>query len=545
VSTAFGPSLSKIAPTEEKHFAIRGSSAEWQWILQTARPALLVALGYYVGTRVGFLMTPRGAPNSTFWPANAILVASFLSTPRRLWWTLVVSVLGAHLCAQLPSGVPLWTALGWFVTNTAEGLIAAFCITRFTSKESLFSSVRGVLAFVVFGVLFAPLATSFLDAASVVITGWGSGYWPLGEERFWTNALAELTVVPLIVLAADGISWIRNADSVRRWEAAVLAISTIVISVCVFRFEFGSAATTPAALYFPLPLLLWAAVRFQVGGLSASLLCMDLIAMWCTIHGHLPFPYASMWHNVVALQILFCMAAVPVMFLSAVMDEARRTQQSLRSVSAKLMQAQEQERSRIGRELHDDINQRLAMLALEIEELENSPANVQTGLQELRKQTLEISDDVQALSHDLHSTKLEYLGMAPGMKSWCREFGERYKMEIKFTGDVPNGLPADVGRSLFRVLQESLHNAHKHSATNQIDVQLAAREGQLHLIIRDAGKGFDVEQAKRGKGLGLTSMQERVRLVNGTIEIESQPMRGTTIHARVPLGDTGWLGMAG
>jgi signal transduction histidine kinase len=156
-------------------------------------------------------------------------------------------------------------------------------------------------------------------------------------------------------------------------------------------------------------------------------------------------------------------------------------------------------------------------------------------VQELRKQTIELSNDVQALSHDLHSSKLEYLGIVAGIKSWCKEFGERQRVEIDFRSDVSSILPLQVGLSLFRVLQEALNNSIKHSGVKRIEVQLR-EDSEIHLLISDLGRGFDVEAASQGKGLGLTSMRERARLVNGTISIESKPRGGTTIHVRVPLG---------
>jgi len=139
------------------------------------------------------------------------------------------------------------------------------------------------------------------------------------------------------------------------------------------------------------------------------------------------------------------------------------------------------------------------------------------------------------LSHELHSSKLEYLGVVPGIRSWCNEFGERQKMEIDFKSDVSSAVPLEVGVCLFRVLQEALHNALKHSGVRHIEVQVSEHLNEVHLLVRDSGKGFDVEAAIRSRGLGLTSMQERVRLLSGSIEIQSKPMGGTTIHVRVPL----------
>jgi len=130
---------------------------------------------------------------------------------------------------------------------------------------------------------------------------------------------------------------------------------------------------------------------------------------------------------------------------------------------------------------------------------------------------------------------VEYLGAIGGLKSWCKEFSERQRVELDFNNDVHSALPFEIGLSLFRVLQEALHNVMKHSGVKRIEVQLREDSGGIHLIIRDSGRGFDVKAASQGKGLGLTSMRERVRLVNGTIAIDSKPMSGTRIHVRVPL----------
>jgi PAS domain S-box-containing protein len=218
-------------------------------------------------------------------------------------------------------------------------------------------------------------------------------------------------------------------------------------------------------------------------------------------------------------------------------DITRRKQmeEALSDMSRKLLESQEQERARIGRELHDDIGQRLAMLAMELDQLQGNPSDVRNRVQRLREQTMQISSDVQALSHELHSSKLEYLGVVRGIKSWCKEFAARHRMEIDFRDDVSSLLPFEVGLCLFRVLQEALHNSVKHSGVKRIEVQLAEHANEVHLTVSDLGTGFDIEAAKQHGGLGLTSMQERVRLVNGTIEIQSKPLGGTTVRVRVPI----------
>ncbi len=212
---------------------------------------------------------------------------------------------------------------------------------------------------------------------------------------------------------------------------------------------------------------------------------------------------------------------------------------ALASVSRRMIEAQEQERTRIARELHDDIGQRLALLATNLQQLHPGPADlpgVRSRVGELKDQLSEIATDIQALSHRLHSSKLEYLGLATAMRGFCKEFGEQQKVEIDFeTHDLPSALSPDISLCFFRVLQEALHNSVKYSGVRHFDVRSWATPNEVHLTVSDFGSGFDIEAAKAGRGLGLISMDERLKILNGTLSIESQLKRGTTIHAFVPL----------
>ena len=219
--------------------------------------------------------------------------------------------------------------------------------------------------------------------------------------------------------------------------------------------------------------------------------------------------------------------------------ERKRAEAALADVSRRLIEAQEQERSRIARELHDDIGQRLALLAMELEQMHLGPPDlpeVRSRLGELHKQASDLAADIHTLSHELHSTKLEYLGAAAAMRDLCRELGEQTKVKIDFKSQgLPNPLPANISLCLFRVLQESLRNALKHSGAQQVEVELSGALDEIHLVVSDRGVGFNSKATKDGPGLGLISMEERLKLLKGTIAIESKPKHGTTIHARVPL----------
>ncbi len=219
--------------------------------------------------------------------------------------------------------------------------------------------------------------------------------------------------------------------------------------------------------------------------------------------------------------------------------ERKLAEAALANVSRKLIEAQEQERTRIGRELHDDIGQRLALVAVQLQQLQKDRLtlpSVRSRLGELQKKVSEIAADTQSLSHELHSARLQYLGITAAMRGFCREFGEQQKVKVDFrANDLPAALSPDISLCLFRVLQEALHNSAKHSEVRRFEVRLWGSADEIRLTVKDAGKGFNRERAKASHGLGLISMEERLKIVSGTLSIESQPGRGTTVEARVPV----------
>jgi PAS domain S-box-containing protein len=207
----------------------------------------------------------------------------------------------------------------------------------------------------------------------------------------------------------------------------------------------------------------------------------------------------------------------------------------LAKVGGRLINAHDEERARIARELHDDICQRMALLVLGLDELEHSPVDMPAGVRsrasELRERTSEVLNDLQSMSRELHSAKLELLGIAAAVRGFCKKFGQERNVEIDCQiHDLPASLGADRSLCLFRVLQEALNNAAKHSGVRQFEVRLWGTPREIHLTIGDSGFGFDMDAPKKAQGLGLISMQERTTLLDGAFSIKSQPGLGTTIH---------------
>ena len=229
-------------------------------------------------------------------------------------------------------------------------------------------------------------------------------------------------------------------------------------------------------------------------------------------------------------------------FIGSAVDitDQKLAREALEKVGGQLIAAQEKERSHIARELHDDICQRLAMLSLRIEKVTKgwSHGQVPVGdqLEQIWQQCSNLTGDVQALSHELHPSVLDNLGLVTAIKSFCREFSEQSGAAVHFShADIPDSLTREVSLSFFRVVQEALHNAAKYSGVKQFEVKLQGKSDGLELQIVDRGMGFDVEDSKNMEGLGLISMRERILMLSGKISIESKPNAGTMIRAYVPL----------
>jgi PAS domain S-box-containing protein len=220
--------------------------------------------------------------------------------------------------------------------------------------------------------------------------------------------------------------------------------------------------------------------------------------------------------------------------------DRKMSEKSLEELSGRLITAQEEERTRIARELHDDFSQRLALQGIGLaqlwKKLPEEEAEERAKIQELLKRNQEISSDMHSLSHQLHSSKLEHVGLAPALMGLCEELSSKFKIHIEFTeSGVRSEIPKDVALCLFRVAQEALGNVVKHSRAKQAQVELSHTINGIRLRTVDAGVGFDPELRSTHPGIGLVSMRERLRLVGGGLSIRSAPMHGTEILAILPL----------
>jgi two-component system sensor histidine kinase UhpB len=281
---------------------------------------------------------------------------------------------------------------------------------------------------------------------------------------------------------------------------------------------------------------------------------MALLAIWNAIHGRGPFTAMSQAENVLSLQIFLIVMTVPLLLLAAVMQERRETEKALRQSEAvlresnarihdlagRLITAQEEERKRIARNLHDDLSQQLGALSIDLSLLKrqlHAPADpLHEQIIGLQNRIAEIIDQIRELSHDLHSAVLDHLGLSAALASICMEFQQQSGIPLthKTQGDTA-AIPADMGLCLYRVVQESLRNIARHAGATRAEVMLSNTDNAVELCVTDNGVGFDLEQVRWRSSLGLVSMEERVKLLQGSLYIKTRPGCGTELRVRIPL----------
>ncbi len=297
--------------------AQRSNAQVFEW--RVAGMGLLVALAYYIGAKIGFALTFPPHPVSVLWPPNSILLAALLLTPVRVWWVILLAAFPAHLAAQLQSNVPPAMTLCWFISNACEAIIGAGVVRYLIDRPVRFDRLRDVEIFIFVAGFVAPFLSSFIDAGFVAINHFGEdSYWQVWRIRLTANILAALTFAPLIVTwVGDGFAWLGKIQRAKLVEAILLFLALLLVNTLVF-YKLGPSTEL---LYLPLPILIWAVVRFGSRGASAAICTLTFLAVWSANNVFGPFSEGSVEGNAVTIQMFLIVMAIPLLLLAAVIEE--------------------------------------------------------------------------------------------------------------------------------------------------------------------------------------------------------------------------------
>jgi signal transduction histidine kinase len=585
--------------------------------------------------------------------------------------------LPAHWLAELESGVPTAMVLSWFVSNSFQALLGAIFIHSFSGTNPRLHRINNLITFLIFGAFLAPFVASFLDTTLVRLNGLqtAQSYWELWQLRFLSNVLASLILVPFVLEWAQAdIKLLTQTSWSRYLEAVLLLAGLFGVGYLVFNSQSTTFINESSRLYWPLPFLVWATVRFGVRGVSSVLLIVMFMAITGATDGSGPFTAGSAARNALSIQVFLIVVSGTLLALAAIIEERQLTEQTLaetnarnqailraipdmmflqdkdgvyidfytrdpstllvppqeflgkstsevlplklaerlnevfeklkendppqvleyslpfgdeerhfearlvkakglnvlsivrdvtdaylaaealrkseerlslstrqiRSLAGRLITAQESERRRISMLLHDDVGQNVAALGLAISRLKRrcltAPESVVAELDELANQTGMLMTQIRQLSHQLHPEVLEHLGLIKALEAHVAELDNEQRIAVRFSTNIrTEPIPTDIAVCLYRVALEALRNVSIHSGASAANVALEENEGWLVLKVSDSGNGFDVEKLRVGTGLGLASSEERVKLLNGSLEIISESQMGTRLTARVPI----------
>jgi len=467
------------------------------------------------------------------WPGCAILVAILMLVRARIWPALILVSFAGFVLFDLHVGVPV-ASIAWFIpADTIEVLTAAIGLRYCFDGVPRLNNVNSLAKYGFVAVLLAPFVAAFVSARGIP-----GDYWTSWRISFLSEVLAFLTLTPAILSwFSEGPAWVQKARAYRI-EFAVLTATTVLLGYFVFAADTKS--DSPALLYSLVPFLLWSALRFGWIGITSSMIIIFFLSVWGLVHGRGPFCALGSQNSMLVLQLFLIFAATPFMILTAVVEDRKLAGEQLTRLSRRLIEAQEEERKRIARDVHDDYSQRLALLAIDVENLAEKVGDSSQGTKQqlvnFYKRLSELGTDMHSLSHQLHSSTLENLGLVAGIRAFCREFAETEHVQVDFTHEnVPRSIPGDVALCLFRIVQEGLRNVKRHSGTEKANVRIEWSGESLRLTLHDEGKGFDLGTPPVGGGIGIWSMQERLRLLGGRLQIRSHLMQGTRIDAWLPL----------
>jgi two-component system sensor histidine kinase UhpB len=483
---------------------------------------------------------------STIWIPGGLTLGLTLLSERKRWLAVIAACsAGSAIAFILFGGLTPSAAISLQLWGFVSTYLLASLIRAALGQEPEFATL---LEFAIY-LATAVLGGAVIDSIVFLVAVWDLGLRPATFTTWRTFALAVvlayLAVTPAVILGVKRL-WLQRPSMGRPGLEAALLGFLLVVSLGLAFSPYGSRSViwSVSAFIVP-PLLLWAAIRFGPLGGSAALVLIAVVWTALTGRGLGPFSSESAADNTLSLQLFIVAIGVPFMALAIVLGEQQRTRQALRSTNAQLLDlnreliaAREEEAARIARELHDDVGQRVALVAIGLSRLRRTFTGARHApeIVKLQEQTGSLARSLRQISHQLHPAALEHVGLAASLELKCEEVRQATDLAVRLAsvGDTAF-VPQDVALCVYRVAQEALTNVIRHSGAHSVALSLRHEGGDLVLQVTDDGHGLRTTVPGLGTGRGLRFAAERVRAVGGVLRVESPPGQGTTVSVTVPL----------
>ena len=506
--------------------------------------AVLFGVTYFLVAELGTFMSVRGGTYVSFWLPAGLYVAVLLLNESRSWPWLAAGAFAGNLAFDLSHGTSVIVAVLFCVTNAVQSVTSAWLVRRYVAERPRLTTLRELFGFMVFAAALGSAIGATLGAGTLSAFDLSGSFGQSWKVWWGSNAMAILLLSPVV------LTWMvptnpgrHNPARLRRTlEAACLVAVLLALTWHLLFVDHGIMAPDKGRLVLP---LLWAALRFgRRVAAAVNLLLAVLVAFFTTqaFAGLTPDQIAS-GEYVFAMQTTLAVAAIVALVPAIALAELREREERLRHLSRRLIEAEENERRSINRELHDRISQNLATLNLNLGMIRSQlPGEALQGVAPRMNDSQKLLSDtlghVRDLMAELRPAALDDYGLLAALRTYAADYSRRFAIRVTVTGDDPAPrLPMPAETALFRIAQEALNNVSKHAHATAVEVGIAERNGSVTLSIADDGMGFEAgKRPGHAQSWGMATMRERAETVGARLRIESAPGRGTRVEVILPRG---------
>jgi signal transduction histidine kinase len=527
-------------------------------------------LVYFLICKLGLRLAIVHPSATAVWPGTGIALAAILLLGYDVWPGIFVGAFAVNLT----TAGSIVSSLGIASGNTLEAVLGAYLVIRFADGRNVFDRAEGIFKFFFLACIVATAVSASVGTASLVLSGFGRGVrWGSLWLTWWLGNMAgAILVTPCFLL------WSTRTETLRSRRQVVLQSVALLSLLLVGAIVFGDFLF-PAAHGYPLkficiPFVVWVAFELRPREAALAVLAFSVVAIGSALHAARGVSIPN--ESLLVTQVFLSVVVMTSLLVSVAVSERNRheetlqkakieleervrertreledriarqerAEQAVRGLSARLLHAQDQERRRIARELHDSTGQSLAALTMILSKLRKKASSVNpelsSELDESEQIARSVSDELRTTSYLLHPPLLDEMGLQAGLRWYIEGFKGRSNIDVSL--NLPENLerlPTDLELMIFRVVQECLTNVHRHSESPSATICLCNSSGKLTLEIRDQGKGMPADRlvAVTGPGtagVGLRGMRERVKAFGGELEILSDS-QGTVVRSVIPL----------